>query len=179
MQSDRGSQARPLKSLYIWITEGWLLMKWQISQCSVREMVTDWAFIRIVQDGSQASHRRAEVHWLDMCQHFLNAYKNECYDFFLELSLWMKHGSTTQRLWNGNIHSHQSKESSIFNQQQAKWCFYLHTYIYIYMCVCVCVYSQRPVAKHYQHVGTTVNSAYSCKMCDKLRHTIKSCLIVA
>jgi len=47
--------------------------------------------------------------------------------------------------------------------------------IYIYMYI----HSQRPVAKHYQHGGTTVNSAYSCKMCDKLRHTIKSCLIVA
>jgi len=48
----------------------------------MREMVTDWAFIRIVQDGSQTSHRRTEVQWLDMCQHLLNCFENLCYDFF-------------------------------------------------------------------------------------------------
>jgi hypothetical protein len=35
-----------------------------------------------VQGRSQASHRRAQVQWLDMCQHLLNCYENELYDFF-------------------------------------------------------------------------------------------------
>jgi hypothetical protein len=54
----------------------------QISQWPMCEIIrTDQAFIRIVQDGSQASRRRAQVQWLDICQHLLNCYENEGYDF--------------------------------------------------------------------------------------------------
>jgi hypothetical protein len=60
----------------------------QISHGSMHEIIrTDQAFIRTVQDCSQESHRRAQVQCLDICQHLLNCYENEGYDFLRHITV--------------------------------------------------------------------------------------------
>jgi len=133
MQSDRSSQTHPLKSVLFLnnrrvtvdeVANQSVLRAWNGNRLGFSKDCARW-----IPSKSQKS-RSALVGYVPASFEFVYKWMLR---FILELSsLWMKHGSTTQRVWNGNIHSRQSKESSIFNQQQAKWCFYLHIYVYTF-----------------------------------------------
>jgi hypothetical protein len=89
---------------------------------------------------------------------------------FLDAStVWRKHGSTTiiqglkTRVWNGNIHSYQSKESSNATNSKQRDAFFPSF-----------LNSQGPIAEHYQDRSTTVNNLCYCEMCERLRLAVRS-----
>lgn len=111
----------------------------QIIYGSVPEIIwTDQAFIRIVQYGSQASHRSTSslLEYLPVLFELL--WKWRLWFFLDAPSVWRKYKSTTiiqrlnTRVWNGNIHSYQSKESSdATNSKQLDVFFFLLFWIHM------------------------------------------------
>ena len=76
------------------------------SRGSMHEIIrTDQAFIKTVQDGFQAGHRRAQVQCFDICQHPLNCCENEGYDFLRRII-------TVDKTWI-HYHSPEIKHQSM------------------------------------------------------------------
>jgi hypothetical protein len=90
---------------------------------------TEQAFIWIVQDGSQASHRRAQVQWFDICQHLLNCYENEGYDFLRPIIVvnetWVHYHNPESMEWKPQ-QSPVKRKFKMQQQQAKRFCFGIH-----------------------------------------------------